>query len=66
MSESQATEEIDVNVLAAIKKLWKIDIPSKVLVFGWRLLLARLPTRSALNHRGILLHPRDLSYVFCS
>jgi hypothetical protein len=34
MSESQATEEIDVNVLAAIKKLWKIDIPSKVLVFG--------------------------------
>jgi hypothetical protein len=66
LSESQATEEIDVNVLAAIKKLSKIDIPSKVLVFGWRLLLARLPTHSALNHRGILLHPRDLSYVFCS
>lgn len=47
LSESQAAEEIDVNVLVAVKKLWKIDIPSKVLVFGWRLLLEKLPTRSA-------------------
>jgi hypothetical protein len=66
LSESMAAEVIDVNVLAAVKKLWKIDIPSKVLVFGWRLLLERLPTRSALNHRGILHHSQDLSCAFCS
>jgi hypothetical protein len=53
-------------VKAAITKLWKIDAPSKALVLGWRLLLDRLPTRSALNHRGILLNPNDLLCVFCS
>jgi hypothetical protein len=66
LSESQAAEEIDVNVLVAVKKLWKIDIPSKVLVFGWRLLLEKLPTRSARNHRGILHHSQDLTCPFCS
>ncbi|GAU46303.1 hypothetical protein TSUD_283280 [Trifolium subterraneum] len=45
-------EVLDTNVLNAINQLWKNDVPSKVLVFGWRLLLARLPTRLALNRRG--------------
>ncbi|PNX60908.1 ribonuclease H, partial [Trifolium pratense] len=35
-------------LLDAIHKLWKNDIPSKVGVFGWRLLLDKLPTRAAL------------------
>ncbi|PNX58407.1 hypothetical protein L195_g050897, partial [Trifolium pratense] len=38
--------------LVAIRKLWKNDLPSKVGVFGWRLLLEKLPTRVALAHRG--------------
>ncbi|PNX69565.1 ribonuclease H, partial [Trifolium pratense] len=32
----------------ALRKLWKNDVPSKVGVFGWRLLLEKLPTRAAL------------------
>jgi hypothetical protein len=40
--------------------------PQKTLVLGWRLLLDRLPSRAALNHRGILLNPNDLLCVFCS
>ncbi|XP_045802786.1 uncharacterized protein LOC123896448 [Trifolium pratense] len=35
---------LDSNVLTAIKHLWRNDAPSKVLVFGWRLFLDRLPT----------------------
>jgi hypothetical protein len=30
---------LEANVLIAIKKLWKTNIPSKVNLFGWRLLL---------------------------
>jgi hypothetical protein len=32
--------------------------------FGWRLLLQKLLTRAALNHRGILLNPLDLPCIF--
>ncbi|GAU43586.1 hypothetical protein TSUD_27880 [Trifolium subterraneum] len=44
---------MDPNVLSSINQLWKNDIPSEVLVFGWRLLLERLPTRIALHRRGV-------------
>jgi hypothetical protein len=59
-------EELEATKLIAINKLWRVDVPSKVHVFGWRLLLNKLPTRLALNHRGILLNPLDLLCVFCS
>jgi hypothetical protein len=52
--------------LTAINKLWKTDIPSKIYMFGWRLLLNRLPTRVALNRRGILANRQDLSCELCS
>jgi hypothetical protein len=66
LAESQQGLELDPIILAALKKLWKIDVPSKVLVFGWRFILDRLPTRSALNHRGIILNPNDTTCAFCS
>jgi hypothetical protein len=56
---------VEPNVLGAIQKLWKNDVPSKVSVFGWRLLLQKLPMRAALNHRGVLINPHDLPCVFC-
>jgi hypothetical protein len=59
-------DELDPNVLKAINLLWRNDVPSKVLIFGWRLLFERLPTRMTLNHRGILLNPSDMPCVFCS
>jgi hypothetical protein len=63
--ETPQAEAIDADVLDAIKNLWRNDLPSKVLVFGWRLLLERLPTRGALHHRGILANPNDLLCIFC-
>jgi hypothetical protein len=56
---------VDENLLSALIKLWKTDIPSKVNVFEWRLLLNRLPTMAALFHRGVLVNPHDISCVFC-
>jgi hypothetical protein len=64
--DSRTVIEVDANILAAIKLLWRIDAPSKALIFGWRFLLDRLPTRSALHHRGILHSSHDLYCVFCS
>ncbi|CAJ2658481.1 unnamed protein product [Trifolium pratense] len=59
------TVVLESNVLDAIQKLWKNDVPSKVNIFGWRLLLEKLPTRAALHHRGILNNPHDISCIFC-
>jgi hypothetical protein len=64
--DSHLVEELEADVLTALKKLWLIDVPTKILVFGWRFIIDRLPTRSALNLRGILLNPNGLSCVFCS
>ncbi|CAJ2668249.1 unnamed protein product [Trifolium pratense] len=57
--------DVNPGVLPALKSLWENDIPSKVGVFGWRLLLEKLPTRAALAARGILTNSHDLSCVFC-
>jgi hypothetical protein len=58
-------ETMEENLLVAFKKLWRSDVPSKINVFGWRLLLNRFPTRAALNRRGILLNLDDLYCVLC-
>ncbi|XP_045821935.1 uncharacterized protein LOC123914805 [Trifolium pratense] len=55
----------DAHVLEAIQHLWKSDVPSKVNIFGWRVLLNRLLTRAALHHCGILTNHHELSCVFC-
>jgi hypothetical protein len=62
--DSRQSEALDAAVLDEVKKLWRNDLPSKVLVFGWRLLLDRLPTRGALHHRGILPNPNELNCIF--
>jgi hypothetical protein len=50
--------------MVALHKQWKNDIASEVRVFGWRLLLEKLPTRAALSSKGILSIPHDLQCIF--
>ncbi|MCH80186.1 LINE-1 reverse transcriptase like, partial [Trifolium medium] len=57
---------LDPNVLVAVKRLWLNNVPSKVSIFGWRLLLERLPTREALHKRGIITSTNDALCVYCS
>lgn len=52
-------------LLAACNLLWKNDLPSKVLVFCWRLLLNKLPSRENLHKRVIIPSINDCSCVFC-
>ncbi|KAK2357157.1 hypothetical protein QL285_094457 [Trifolium repens] len=63
--DSRQEGSLDDNLLNAIKKLWRTDVPSKVHAFGWRLLLNRLPTRASLNRRCIFPNAHYLPCVFC-
>ncbi|CAJ2655981.1 unnamed protein product [Trifolium pratense] len=56
---------IDENVVKALQQLWLNDVPSKVSIFGWRLLLSRLPTRMALARKSILVNPHEQCCIFC-
>jgi hypothetical protein len=65
LNQSSNMALLDPNVLDAIQNLWKNDVPTKVNIFGWRLLLDKLPTRATLHHRGILLNLNELPCTFC-
>lgn len=49
----------------AFEALWRCSLQSKILVFAWKLLWQRLPTRDALSRRGILSSPHESCCVFC-
>ncbi|MCI01226.1 putative ribonuclease H protein, partial [Trifolium medium] len=52
-------DDIDINTERELKKLWLNDVPSKVSIFGWRLLLEKLPTQEALYRKGIITNRHD-------
>jgi hypothetical protein len=56
---------IDELKVTALKKLWKNKVPSKVSIFGWRLLLEKLPTREVLFQRDIITNTHETCCVFC-
>ncbi|XP_058778710.1 uncharacterized protein LOC131652768 [Vicia villosa] len=49
----------------ALCLLWKMKMPNKIKVFGWRRFINRLPYRDSLVVRGIPISTSDLSCVFC-
>jgi hypothetical protein len=57
---------IDPNTALVLKKLWSTNIPSKGSVFGWRLVLEKLPTKEALFNKGIITSNFERCCVFCS
>ncbi|PNX92795.1 ribonuclease H, partial [Trifolium pratense] len=62
LQQGTMMEDFCPNTIAALKKLWKNDLPSKVSIFGWRLLLDKLPTRAALQRKRIISNPHDLCF----
>lgn len=66
LQKSASSSSLELSQKKAINKLWKSGAPSKINVFGWRLFLDRLPTKSALMHRGILDDSQNATCVFCS
>jgi hypothetical protein len=59
-------DAIDPNTAQVLKKLWSTNIPSKGSVFGWRLVLEKLPTKEALFNKGIITSNFERCCVFCS
>ncbi|MCH91379.1 putative ribonuclease H protein, partial [Trifolium medium] len=57
--------ELETNTVKALKTLWKNNVPSKFSIFGWRLLLEKLPTRVALYNKGIITNTHDICCVMC-
>ncbi|CAJ2647994.1 unnamed protein product [Trifolium pratense] len=53
------------DLIYALRKLWKNDVPSKVGVFGWRLLLEKLPTRAALASKAVIKSMKYGGKFFC-
>ncbi|XP_058746506.1 uncharacterized protein LOC131619428 [Vicia villosa] len=45
--------------------MWKLNVPSKVAIFAWRLILDRLPTRDHLKSKGILIDDNVCCCAFC-
>ncbi|XP_058726139.1 uncharacterized protein LOC131597459 [Vicia villosa] len=45
--------------------LWKLEVPFKIKVFGWRLFLNRLPTKDLLEIRGMHFSHENLLCTFC-
>ncbi|XP_045791248.1 uncharacterized protein LOC123885955 [Trifolium pratense] len=59
LQDKRVGTTLDTNTVAVLKRLWKNNVPSKVSVFGWRLLLEKLPTREALFCKGIITNNHE-------
>ncbi|XP_058725465.1 uncharacterized protein LOC131596740 [Vicia villosa] len=46
--------------------LWKTKVPSRIHLFGWRLIWNRLPTKAELAKRGILVEAQLLKCPLCN
>jgi hypothetical protein len=50
----------------SLELTWKNNVPSKISIFGWRLLLEKLSTREALFNKGIINNNIEKRCVFCA
>jgi hypothetical protein len=59
------TAELDPITITTLKKLWSSNVLSKTSIFGWRLLLDKLPTRETLFGKCIITNSLERCCVFC-
>lgn len=56
---------VDVECANTLNRLWKTKASSKMLIFGWSLILNRLLTRMELEVRGVIVGPIDFVCPLC-
>lgn len=63
----QVQGEVDMEdrQICALKIIWGSQCPSKIKIFGWQLVLNRLPSRKQLLRRRIITQPQEVKCVFC-
>ncbi|KAK2430593.1 hypothetical protein QL285_028913 [Trifolium repens] len=64
LSKQQYKSLEDPILAATFKKLWLNNVLTKISIFGWRLLLGKLPTKEALFKKGIITNNFERSCVF--
>jgi hypothetical protein len=60
-----AAVNLDDSMLIPLGMMWKNNVPSKISIFGWRLLLEKLPTKEALFGKGIITDMMEKRCVLC-
>jgi hypothetical protein len=65
LNRSVLADLVDIKV-HSLELMWKNNVPSKISIFGWRLLLEKLPTREALFNKGIISNNIEKRCVFCA
>ncbi|CAI8603088.1 unnamed protein product [Vicia faba] len=55
MAENEAFFLWSSNIKLALRNLWDIKASTRILIFGWRLNINRLPTRDHLAKRGVVV-----------
>jgi hypothetical protein len=61
----QVRDDFEDDLLTAVQQLWSTSVLLKVLLFGWRLLHDRMPTRVELWRKGVLNDVQQQTCVFC-
>ncbi|XP_058725517.1 uncharacterized protein LOC131596795 [Vicia villosa] len=64
LSFDSRTPPLDNSVILAFFHLWKKKVPSRIHLFGWRLIWNRLASKAELAKCGIILDPNLLVYSF--
>jgi hypothetical protein len=64
-NSSNSVHELDPITVKVLDDLWSNNVPSKISIFGWRLLIEKLPTREALYNKGIITNNHERCCVFC-
>ncbi|CAI8598593.1 unnamed protein product [Vicia faba] len=62
----QGEADIEDRQKRALKIIRGSRRPSKIKIFGWRLVSDRLPTRKQLLQRGIITQSQDATCIFCN
>jgi hypothetical protein len=61
-----AMANLDDSMVYSLELMWKNNVPSKISIFGWRLLLEKLPSKETLFDKGIITNRTDRNCAFCS
>ncbi|KAK2352803.1 hypothetical protein QL285_090514 [Trifolium repens] len=56
---------LDDSKLISLGRMWKNNVPSKISIFSWRLLLEKLPTRESLFSKGVITNALEKGCVLC-
>ncbi|XP_058774290.1 uncharacterized protein LOC131648556 [Vicia villosa] len=63
--QQQQEGELDSGRRQGLEYIWAAQVPSKLKIFCWRVILDRLPTRNQLIRRGIIANNHEAMCVFC-